>query len=405
MKKGEKGAAAREIATLTSAFHKFSEETERLEKAYEKLQANFLEVSQKLEESDATLQKKALELDKVTHTLQNIATHISEGILFVGQEGIITTINKAAGSLLGIDPQAALFQQVWNYLPDTTFGFSLKDALRSHEAPPLVYLSLGDKELDISISFVSKGHKTDHGMVLLIRDITQIRRLQMQTQLQGRMKELGEMAAFVAHEIRNPLGGILGFASLLKRELESEGKPTDKVDNIIEGTQVLNQLVEEVLHYARPIKIKLKACDLRTTVHNLVSHLKADSKTAHGIDLTYDLPQEPVLVQIDERLILSALFNLARNGVEAMPQGGKLGITLCADEERAKITITDTGVGIDKGDLMKIFTPFFTTKERGTGLGLAEAYKIAEGHLGKLELSSALGVGTACTLTLPRGRQ
>ena len=298
LSKEEEKDVSRQMEMLTSAFNQFSEETERLEKAYEKLQNNFRIVSTKLGETDERLQKKMLELDLVTHYLQNIVTHISEGILFIGQSGVINTYNNAAEKILGVKQSTALFHNFWDFFPDDLLGFSLTEALTKNEAPSLIHFCLNDKELEVSISFVSKGPKTHQGVVLLFRDITEIRRLQVRTQLHDRMKELGEMAAFVAHEIRNPLGGILGFASLLKRELEAEEKNTQKVDYIIEGTKILNQLVENVLHYARPLKLKLAPQDLRKVIHKLIDLLNADLKTPTNVTITSHLPPKPLIADI-----------------------------------------------------------------------------------------------------------
>ena len=392
-----------QMETLTEAFHRFSEETERLEKAYQQLQEKFLSVSTQLEETDQRLQKKMIELDLVTHYLQNIVTHIQEGILFIGQNGQITTFNSAAEKILGVKQKAILFQNFWKFFPDDFLGFSLEEALKQHTAPSLIHMPHKDKELEVSISFVSKGPKDHQGAVLLFRDITEIRKLQMRTQLSDRMKELGEMAAFVAHEIRNPLGGILGFASLLRRSLEGQAEHIEKVDYIIEGTKILNQLVEDVLHYARPIKLKLARKDLKKVIQKLTILLKADPRTPKNIKIIANLPKTPLPVDLDETLLLSTLLNLSINAFQAMEEGGTLSISLKEVKNRALLEVTDTGEGIEKEHLMKIFSPFFTTKERGNGLGLSEAYKIMQGHFGKIEVSSTVGEGTTFSLSLPRG--
>lgn len=392
-----------QMETLTEAFHQFSEETERLDKAYQQLQEKFLTVSTQLEETDKRLQKKALELDLVTHYLQNIVTHIQDGILFVGQNGQVTTYNHAAERILGVKQKAILFQNFWKFFPDDFLGFSLEEALLQSAAPTLIHMTHKEKELEVSISFITKGPKEHQGAVLLFRDITEIRKLQMQTQLSDRMKELGEMAAFVAHEIRNPLGGILGFASLLKRELEGQKENVEKVDYIIEGTKTLNQLVEDVLHYARPIKLKLVRKDLKRVIQKLTTLLKADPRTPKNVSIVTLLPKTPLTVALDETLLLSTLLNLSINAFQAMPNGGTLTLSLKEEERHALLEVKDTGIGIEKERLLKIFSPFFTTKEQGSGLGLSEAFKIMQGHLGKIEVSSIVGEGTTFTLTLPRG--
>lgn len=391
------------METLTEAFHQFSEETKRLEKAYQLLEEKFRSVSRQLEETDHRLQKKIVELDLVTHYLQNIVTHIQEGILFIGQNGLISICNEAAEKILGVKQKTILFQNFWKFFSNDFLGFSLEEALKHHAAPSLVHLTHKEKELEVSISFVSEGSQEHQGVVLLFRDITEIRKLQMRTHLDDRMKELGEMAASVAHEIRNPLGGILGFASLLRRSLEGQEEHIEKIDTIIEGTKTLNQLVEDVLHYARPVKLKLIRKDLKKVVQKLTTLLKADPRTPKNITIVTHFPKNPLMIDLDENLLLSTLLNLAINAFQAMPNGGTLTLTLREEEQFASLEVNDTGEGIEQENLMKIFSPFFTTKEKGIGLGLSESYKIIQGHFGKIEVSSTVSVGTTFSISLPRG--
>ena len=390
-----------QMESLLLAFQQFSTETDRLEKAYKSLQKRFLEVNAKLEKSDRTLQKKVIELDLISHYLQSLLSHINEGILFVGRTGMISTFNAAAEKILGVKRKKVLFGQFWDFFSDDLFGFSLNDALKTGRAPGFIPLTFWEKELEIGVSFIRKGPKSTQGIILLLRDMTEVRSLQTLAHLNERMKELGEMAAFVAHEIRNPLGGILGFASLLKRGMAKEKKSLEKIDYIIEGTQRLNHLVEEVLHYARPLRLRIALLNINHLLLKLVELLKADVRSTKKIAISTELPSKPLMAVVDEELLTSALLNIMLNGVQAMPEGGTLMITLSQKEDLLHLNIKDTGTGIEKKDLVKIFSPFFSTKEKGCGLGLSKAYKIIRAHLGKLEVSSQVGVGTNFLISLP----
>lgn len=217
-----------------------------------------------------------------------------------------------------------------------------------------------------------------------------------------RMKLLGEMAAQVAHEIRNPLGGIKGFASLLKRDLADHPQMEQMADYIIEGTDNLNRLVGQILHYARPLQPHLEKVDLIAVLKELKLHIAADeSINRHNITLAIDTAFEELFLSLDPSLFKAAMLNLIVNAAQAMPDGGALSICIQKKFGHAVLTITDTGIGISEENLAKIFSPFFTTKSEGNGLGLAETQKIIQAHKGTIEVASTVGKGTTFIIKLP----
>lgn len=401
MDQGSFAPTSNQVEELKDAFLQFSQETERLEKAYLGLQERFQAVNAKLESTEELLQKKVVELDNISSYLQSVLGHLNEGILFIGVNGSISTCNHAAEKCLGTKAEHLLFKQYDEVFEDHFFGFSLSEAFKSSTVPTTTMISIEDKEFEVSLSFVSRGPKVYRGIIILLKDITEIRKLQKQSQLNDRMKELGEMAAFVAHEIRNPLGGILGYASLLKRELKELPISSEKVEHIIEGTQRLNQLVENVLHYARPLTLNMSCAKLCSLLSGLISFVQADMSLGNGVHFETHFSEECAPILIDTSLLYSAVLNLILNALQAMPEGGTLTLSCEQSERRQRITIRDTGVGIAQKDLDKVLSPFFTTKESGTGLGLSESYKIIQAHEGTLEITSEVGVGTTCLITLP----
>lgn len=386
---------------LARAFSIFSEETSRLEQAYTKLQKRFKAVNTELEKSHRQLNEKVLQLDMVTHYLNNILRHMNQGILFIGLKGMITTYNTAAEKILGIKHTSVIFQSFWDVFSDDFFSFSMTQSLQKLSSPELSFITTLEKDLEISTTFVRKGLPSSQGIILLIRDITEMRRLQKESSRKKRLQELGEIAASVAHEIRNPLGGIQGYASLLYEDLEKDPHLKEMAGQILEGSKRLNHLVEEVLQYARPLQLHKETIDLTLLVKKTIDLVQVDRKFPKNVEIDMHIKEPLLMIALDEKLIARALLNLIFNGIEAMAHGGILKIHLSQSKDKVFLIISDTGVGIEPKNLEKIFTPYFTTKEKGNGLGLCDAYKIIEAHFGSIEVTSQMGLGTTFKMAIP----
>ena len=239
------------------------------------------------------------------------------------------------------------------------------------------------------------------GLLVLLRDITKLRRLQQSAHRHDRLKELGELAAHLAHEIRNPLGGIKGFANLLQQELQERPDLQQMASSIVQGADDLNQFVSNVLVYARPFHLHVEHLDLLPLIEELKQLLQADPAWNPQIDFLIECPCGNVFAPIDPHLFRTVLLNLFVNAAQAMPQGGSLKVSVQPEATAVTLRIVDTGVGIAPENLSKIFTPFFTTKESGNGLGLAEVHKVIQAHQGWIEVQSELGKGTIFTIKIP----
>lgn len=401
------------IETLTKAFELFSAHAERLEKSYAALKEQFQRLNIEYENVFGQLNQKLHELDAITYYLNSILSNISQGIFFIDLNGCVTTYNEAAQTILKIPSDKILFHPFWDHFADEAFGFSMREALGLQEPTGITYASfdspLGTKlELEVETSFVlrqgeKKGTAVDamQGMIMLLRDITEIRALQRVANRNDRLKELGEMAAMVAHEIRNPLGGIKGFASLLQRDLKDNPEMAQMAKYIIEGTDNLNRLVTTILNYARPIQPKVEMTDLVTLVKDLFQLIQADSNFQSKIKCEFNTRYNQMIVPADPQLLKSALLNLAVNSMQAMPDGGVLTFGLDSSEGQAVIKVSDTGIGIPSENLKKLFTPFFTTRTNGNGFGLAEVLKIVQAHGGTVDVKSEVDKGTEFTLKIP----
>lgn len=390
---------------LAKAFTLFSQEAGRLKNSYLHLQDRFETVNTNLDDTNIALRKKNKDLSKLNNYLDNILKKISQGIIFIDTDGVITTYNEEAQKILNICEEKVLFQKYENIFEDDLLGFSMKEALRvkvsyANRQAKLEKDNESDKQLEVSTTYLHEDDKAYTGMIILLRDITKLKKLQIVANRNDRMKELGEMAATVAHEIRNPLGGIRGFASLLYRDLEDSKHLQEMAGYIIEGTKTLERLVNNVLHYSRPIELKHGSVDICKFMKKLCKFVQSDPTFPENIDLEVHIPKDKIMVSIDEGLFHSAILNIIVNAYQAIKDNGLITISILKNNNTCMISISDTGRGIAETDIEKIFSPFFTTKERGNGLGLPEAYKIIQAHLGSIDVRSTLFSGTTFTINI-----
>ena len=335
--------------------------------------------------------------------VHKVIEHMAQGLLFIDWQGMICTVNPKAQFLLEISQENVIDQPFLNHFRDNHFGFSIQKSLELKKVPAPLFIhivSRTNQEYDFEITPVID----EKGIFILITDKTELRQLQVNHYRNERMKELGSMAATLAHEIRNPLGGIKGYASLLQRDLKEFPQMQQMVNYIIEGTDHLNKLVSNVLNYAHPFKIQFESTDLVALIFELQQHVKADENYVDQILFQLNTSMPSLTLPIDVNLMRSALLNLIVNGMQAMPEGGILSVNLHEEDNFAIIRIVDTGIGISPENLKKIFTAFFTTKTSGNGFGLLEVYKAVQAHGGTAEVASTLGEGTTFTLKLPLSR-
>lgn len=405
--------------SLARALEYFSLETKRLETAYNSLKEEFTMIHDELQKANRNLDGKVKELGAMTFYLESILSNISQGIVFVNLNGDVTTFNKSAQKILHAKDSEVVDFPFWLHFPDDVFGFSMRKALADREAPASASAVIETPQqvncyLEINAAFVNEESKVEvdeieefpvkklEGVLVIFRDVTDLRSLQLIAGRNDRMKELGEMAAIVAHEIRNPIGGIKGFASLLRRDLKEGSRQEQIVNNIIAGCDDLNHFVTNVLNYSRPIVPKFEHYDIVKILKDLKEHFEADiGRKNEKIEVQIKTDIDQLLLYIDPKIMNSALMNMMVNACEAMPNGGKITLSLEIVKSLAVIRVADEGCGIPEENLEKIFTPFFTTKPEGNGFGLAEVHKDIQAHRGVVEVESAVGKGSTFIITLP----
>jgi two-component system sensor histidine kinase HydH len=241
------------------------------------------------------------------------------------------------------------------------------------------------------------------GSVILFRDLTELRQLKAEIARSQRLASIGSLAAGVAHEIRNPLSSIKGFATYFREKLRGSPEDTRTADIMIQEVERLNRVVRQLLDLSRPMEMK----KVPTSVGSLIEHtLKLTELQARkkGVSIKTDIAPGTTDAVVDPDRIKQALLNLCLNALEAMKAGGILTLTLRRQDERTlRIGISDTGPGISREEIDRIFDPFYTTKTSGTGLGLAIVHRIVEAHGGEIRVTSEPGGGTTFTILLPTG--
>jgi len=221
---------------------------------------------------------------------------------------------------------------------------------------------------------------------------------------QERIAALGRAAAEVAHEVKNPLAGLLLYSLHLRDMLEKPSAQVALVDKIVETINHLNRRVQHILGFARPLSLTAHAGNLNQIITDILD-LLGSQVTANKVEVRLSLDEQNASWIIDEPSMRGALMNLIVNAIEAMPEGGTLSINSKWTEETLQLQISDTGSGIAEDKMKNIFEPFYTTKEQGLGLGMPYAKKIIEEHGGSISLDSKSGEGTSIRITLPAGTE
>jgi two-component system sensor histidine kinase HydH len=214
------------------------------------------------------------------------------------------------------------------------------------------------------------------------------------------LNSIGSLAAGVAHEIRNPLSSIKGFAVYFKERLSGNKEDEQTADVMIAETERLNSVISQLIEFARPLELKKEEVQFAELVQHAIKLIAADAqknKISVEIDAVANLPE----LEVDPDKIKQVLLNIFLNSLAALKEGGNLKIELSPGTDNLTVIISDNGTGIEKMDLPKIYDPYFTSKPAGTGLGLAVVQKIMEAHGGRIDVKSTIGEGTKVFLYFP----
>ncbi len=352
--------------------------------------------------------------------LESVLDSLTDGLLVSDADHNLVLLNKSAERLLPLALHEQGEKPLWAVISDDRMADFLHATLVAGDR-------VSDREFDVEVKGVPrllavsvlplvKDRKVT-GSLVHVEDITEKRGKEARLRRAENLASLTTLAAGVAHEIKNPLGSISIHIQLIQKALKSsraacsdEGlalnaaAPFDLLDKYLgvvnEEIDRLNRIVVDFLFAVRPMDIELREGDLNVLVRELVDFMHFELAEAR-IECVLELSEELPELLYDERYIKQALLNLVKNATAAMPSGGRLTIRTERAGDEARLTITDTGIGIPEENLPKIFEPYFTTKETGSGLGLTLVFKIVKEHRGEITVKSKEGEGTSFVIVLP----
>jgi two-component system, NtrC family, sensor histidine kinase PilS len=332
---------------------------------------------------------------------ENIIRCLSSGLLTIDLQGTIITYNQAAEEILGTPAGEAIGRPIAALVPEMA---PLLERLGRDEELRRGEVATGKRALGVSVSPLANHQDRTIGRIVNFQDLTELRRLEVQMRRAERLAVIGGVAAGVAHEIRNPLAAISGSIELLRGAAPAEGENRALYDIVLREVDRLNGLVSDLLDYARPRARVPIAMDLVPLLEETVRVFGQDRSHANvRVVLRPSGTADGIRLDADPAQLRQVVWNLLRNGAEAMPEGGEATVSmrLVDDDGWAELAVTDTGVGIPADELDKIFEPFYTTKSRGSGLGLATVQRIVVEHGGTIAVASTVGKGTTFTVRIP----
>lgn len=362
------------------------------------------------------LKETIAELVENRNYTENILRSLLNGVITIDANYCIMRINQATENIMRLPSEKLVGEQIAVvFEKDPEILGLIRDCLESHRIMEGVETSLHRKDgssipIELSLSLLEDPrHPSEKGagLVVLIRDLTEIQALKEHIRRQDRLAALGELSAGIAHEIRNPLGIIKGAAGILNKESGAKGTKLAELSSVIlEEVDRLNEVISDFLEFARPRPPQFKPENmndlLRATLQMAALQIEKRKVRVHE-DLAPDLP----MVMADEHQMHQVFLNLILNALQATDEGDTVEIAtrFLSQEKLVEIVFSDTGMGIPEENLNKVFNPFFTSKEQGTGLGLSVVSKIVENHDGKIFLASEVGKGARFTICLPVAEQ
>jgi two-component system sensor histidine kinase HydH len=336
---------------------------------------------------------------------ENVVESMADGLISIDNEGNIVTLNRRAGEILGVEEgrlrgkgfSMALGQESVKWFQNGRM--TIRDREVEVPTPSGTKIPLG-----MSATPLKDETGREMGSVVLIRDLREIRDLQEKVRRSERLAALGRLAAGVAHEIRNPLSSIRGFAQFFAHRLRGQEKEQEYASIMVREVDRLNRVITELLDFARPKEIRREPQSLEDILEHTLRLLETEL-ARKSVKLKKDYEENLPAIPADRDRLAQAFLNLLLNSLEAIEQEGTIGIHVGKETRNGRpnltVSITDTGRGIPGEDLEKIFEPFFSTKRKGTGLGLAIVHQIVEAHKGEIRVRSREGQGTTFSIFLP----
>jgi len=362
-----------DINDLHEAFKIFSEASNNLTASYEALKSE-------VERLKNEIKAKNQQLKEYGELVDTILKNSSSGILTVNSDKEILLKNKIAENLI------------------KTFGNNFLDLLYTFEEKGLFEFNIKDNYFKVSVSKFNMNSVS--GLIYIFDDITGLKLMEIEKQRHEKLALMGEMAANIAHQIRNPLGSIELFTSLLQRDLKGDEPKVNLTNSILKGIKTINSTISNILLFTKDVKVKKQLYFIGDIVDDVVLYLMHLMKDKN-IQFINKIGENDT-IYCDIELTKQCIMNLIHNAIDAVDNGGKIMIRSFSDDKYSEIEITDNGHGIPKDFLDRLFIPFQTTKAKGTGLGLSIVYKIIKAHGGNIIPESIPNEYTSFKIIMPK---
>jgi two-component system sensor histidine kinase PilS (NtrC family) len=360
-----------------------------------------------LRTADAQLEQASTKIADLRALNQYVIDSLPSGLATTDTEQRVATFNRAAETITGIPFLAARgrpIEEVLQLPPGLLADLDSQLTSVPHRFEVRYQAPDGRGELEVGLSaahLVTPGGRT--GLLFTFQDVTKIKRLEREAAIQQRLAAVGEMAAGIAHEIRNPLASMSGSIQILRQDLPLNSEQEQLMDIVLRESERLNNTIRSFLAYARPQRFEIARFDVRRALNDTALLLRNSAEVGEGHIIDVDVPPGPLWYDADEGQIKQIVWNLATNGLKAMPDGGRLLLTAAASptSDGVSVTVHDEGVGMPSTEVHNLFQPFHGSFAKGSGLGLAIVHRIVSDYNGDIQVRSDLGSGTSVSVSLP----
>jgi two-component system sensor histidine kinase PilS (NtrC family) len=359
-----------------------------------------------LKSAGARLEQASTELADLQALNQHVIDSLPSGLATTDSHQRILTFNQAAETITGVPFQSAVGRPIAEVLQlPPNFLSVWEDRFKAPNRTEIRYQPAdGRSEIEIGLAATRLKAPEGHaGLLFTFQDVTNVKKLERAAAIQSRLAAVGEMAAGIAHEIRNPLASMSGSIQILRHELPLSREQEQLMDIVLRESERLNNTIRSLLAYARPQHFHIARFDVRRALNDTALLLRNSSEIgdAHVIDV--DVPANELPYEADEGQIKQIVWNLATNGLRAMPKGGRLRLRAALEpaSDGVVLTVQDEGTGIPAEELDGLFQPFHGRFAKGSGLGLAIVHRIVSDYNGEIQVSSKTGEGTMVSVRLP----
>jgi PAS domain S-box-containing protein len=387
-------AIARRLDAMTAESERAEPEPERTDE--------FGAVSHRIDRLGRQMDDAREVFSALKENVNQIMSTLQDALVLITQEGRIVLVSASAERFLGWPREEMLGQSVETVFDDSTrLGQIVLDAFALRQEVPSREIELEQgRRVQLALDFISE-RGVPIGALLTVRDAESVHKIEDEIELSRRLAAIGRLTSGVAHEVKNPINAIvIHLAILRERILNLDPQSQRHLDIINSEIHRLDRVVKTLVDFSRPVELTLAAHDLRSLAAD-VAALAEPEADSHRVSIVKEFAARPLPVRVDADLIKQAILNVVLNGVQAMPQGGRLRLRAFASAQTAVLEVEDSGEGIPPEIRDKIFHLYFTTKDSGSGIGLAFSYRALQLHNGTLELASDAERGATFRFLLP----